>query len=396
MGAPTMGRRAWLAAAAAACTEAREREPEGSGRASTAPSAAPPKSAAASATSVPAGPTRDDAAPAVPRLELGSWPTPVEEAPALARALGVSELWIKRDDLSSPLFGGGKVRKLERLLADARGRGCLRVITFGAVGSNHAVATAAFGAREGFSVTVRLAGQPRGPVVARNLAACARFGARIEAVGGLADAFERASRAALEEPAGTRPYVIGPGGTSELGNLGMMDAGLELAGQVARGELPAPDVVVLAMGTMGSAVGIAAGLGAAGLRCRIVAVRCSSLASSSDAGYARAVETFGRELAARGMAARFAEVVLEHGALGAGYGVATRDAERAVVLAREHAGLSLETTYTGKAMAALAARGTKLGPRVLFWASQPQPLDVDPSKVDRRTVPRSLWRYLEA
>ena len=32
-------------------------------------------------------------------IALGAWPTPLESAPRLAAALGLEELWIKRDDL---------------------------------------------------------------------------------------------------------------------------------------------------------------------------------------------------------------------------------------------------------------------------------------------------------
>src|SRR5256885_3075791 len=51
---------------------------------------------------------------------LGQWPTPLEPVPPpLARALGVEALWVKREDRSSPRYGGNKVRGLEFLLAGA-------------------------------------------------------------------------------------------------------------------------------------------------------------------------------------------------------------------------------------------------------------------------------------
>ena len=42
----------------------------------------------------------------------GTWPTPLDPAPRLAAALGLQELWIKRDDLIGLGGGGNKVRKL--------------------------------------------------------------------------------------------------------------------------------------------------------------------------------------------------------------------------------------------------------------------------------------------
>src|SRR2546429_5564061 len=51
---------------------------------------------------------------------LGQWPTPLEPVPpALARALGLEALWVKREDRSSPRYGGNKGRGLEFLLAGA-------------------------------------------------------------------------------------------------------------------------------------------------------------------------------------------------------------------------------------------------------------------------------------
>src|SRR2546429_8982412 len=48
---------------------------------------------------------------------LGEWPTPLEPAPALAGALGVATLGLKREDRAAAPGGGNKVRGLEFLLA---------------------------------------------------------------------------------------------------------------------------------------------------------------------------------------------------------------------------------------------------------------------------------------
>src|SRR5256884_3640332 len=48
---------------------------------------------------------------------LGEWPTPLEPAPALAGALGVAALGLKREDRAAAPGGGNKVRGLEFLLA---------------------------------------------------------------------------------------------------------------------------------------------------------------------------------------------------------------------------------------------------------------------------------------
>jgi hypothetical protein len=55
------------------------------------------------------------------RVELASWPTPLEPAPRLASAIGLQagDLWIKRDDLAGLAAGGNKIRKLEWTVAAA-------------------------------------------------------------------------------------------------------------------------------------------------------------------------------------------------------------------------------------------------------------------------------------
>src|SRR4051812_6441451 len=75
----------------------------------------------------------------IPWLPLGRFPTPVARLPGLV-APSV-ELWIKHDDLSGTVYGGNKVRKLEFLLGEARARGARRLVTLGAIGSHHVLAT---------------------------------------------------------------------------------------------------------------------------------------------------------------------------------------------------------------------------------------------------------------
>ena len=60
----------------------------------------------------------------IPRIPLVAAPTPV--APLVRTSEKVdAEVWVKRDDLTAPRYGGNKVRKLEYLLGQARERGVL-------------------------------------------------------------------------------------------------------------------------------------------------------------------------------------------------------------------------------------------------------------------------------
>ena len=69
----------------------------------------------------------------VARVALGDFPTPVESLAGLSRELGVSsDGWVKRDDISSPSYGGNKVRTLELLFGEARAGGYRSVMATGA------------------------------------------------------------------------------------------------------------------------------------------------------------------------------------------------------------------------------------------------------------------------
>src|SRR3972149_10801361 len=95
----------------------------------------------------------------VRRVRFATLPTPVEPMPRLSAALDGPRLLVKRDDLTGLAFGGNKTRKLEFLLAEARAPGARKLITAGAVQSNHCRQTAAAAARCGFTCMLVLTGE---------------------------------------------------------------------------------------------------------------------------------------------------------------------------------------------------------------------------------------------
>ena len=75
------------------------------------------------------------------KCSLANLPTKIEPLELPKRKNG-PKLWIKRDDQTGIELTGNKVRKLEYLLADALEKKATAIITCGAIGSNHARATA--------------------------------------------------------------------------------------------------------------------------------------------------------------------------------------------------------------------------------------------------------------
>jgi D-cysteine desulfhydrase len=186
-------------------------------------------------------------------------------------------------------------------------------------------------------------------------------------------------------------YVIPPGGSSPLGNVGFVNAALELKEQIDEGMMPKPAVVYMAMGTMGACVGFAIGLRIAELsETELRCVRVSTPKYATESKMKRMIERTKDLLigADSSLAPRLvgADAEMVHGYVGRGYAMPTTKGKRAVQLVRDKGGIDLDTTYTGKAFAALMDDARQLSDRVvLFWNTY------DGRRLDLRHVsPRDL------
>ncbi len=332
----------------------------------------------------------------LPHVALGRFPTPVDHAERLGAQLGIERLYVKRDDVGGKPYGGSKLRKLEPLLGAALAQKRSLVVTFGGVGSNQAVATSVYASRLGMKTWLFLLPQPPSAEVRENLLADARYGAELFASPGQRG--ERAAALSRAAAQGQTPYIIPMGGSSPLGNTGFVHAARELAAQVRAGVLPEPDVVYIAMGTMGSAVGLALGLRAAGMKTHVVAVRASNPGTSTPARFfalarrtARFLHDHDVAFSAQGLSRT--AVTLDGRHLGRGYALPTRKGHRAIELARRLANLELEPVYTAKALSALIDDAPKLKHKtVLFWNTHnSRPLDL--RSVTAKQLPRAFRGY---
>lgn len=339
----------------------------------------------------------------LPWRPLGHWPTPLQTADPDFTGDACAALWLKRDDHCAAPYGGNKVRKLEFLLADAIGRGHRRVHTFGVAGSNHALATAVYAGALGLEARLLLTPQSNSSFVGRNL----RFGrwAGAHQVHCPTEAAARSAARALELGSPERAsYRVPGGGSSPLGAVGFVNAGLELAAQVRDGVMPVPDVIYLALGTMGTAAGLALGLAAAGLPTRLELVRVVRADIASPARF-RALYHGAARLLHRADP-RFPLLPLEpgrmrvrHEFIGPGYARFTPEAMAALSEARKAFDVGLEGTYTGKAFAALLAdlhAGRLAGQHAVFWNTyNGQPLPAAARALDYRQLPTPFHRYFE-
>jgi D-cysteine desulfhydrase len=304
---------------------------------------------------------------ALPHLVLSERPTPVRELAGLG-------VWVKEDgDFGAGGWGGNKVRKLEWLLPEARRRGRRSILTFGGLGTNWGLATALYAREQGIETALALVDQPVDDHVRAQLARLEASGARIHRT------HTKARTAAMlpwllarNARGGRPPYLLPAGGSSPVGVLGYVEAALEIAAQVEAGALPEPAQVVVAVGTGGTAAGLALGFQIAGLRSRVIGVVVNDQLRLDPPVVARLARRTATLLERRGARLGRLDIGpemldLTRDQIGAGYGHPTEAASVAASLAAEDA-LVLDPVYTAKAMAGLLAlrEEGRLGDPVLF------------------------------
>jgi D-cysteine desulfhydrase len=212
----------------------------------------------------------------LPRVRLGTLPTPLQPAPRLSQALGV-EVLVKRDDLTGLGLGGNKVRILEPLLGEAVAGGADIVLTGGGAQSNHAAATALAAARLGLQAHLVRYGDERPVAHEGNAALATLAGARITWTGDADRASVDAALTRLAEELrarGRSPYVVPRGGATPLGATAYVRASLELAAQLDELGVT-PTRVIVATGSCGTQAGLVTGARLLGARHRIVGVTVS-------------------------------------------------------------------------------------------------------------------------
>jgi D-cysteine desulfhydrase len=295
----------------------------------------------------------------LPWMPLGDFPTPVQRIDRLGAELKCRELYLKRDDLSAADYGGNKVRKLEFTLADVKARGRKLVITLGAVGSNHVLATTVHGGKAGLQTVGVFMPQPVQEYLRRNILCNHAQGCTLEYAASDTGAILRLPAIYLRHwrRTGERPYLLWFGGSSTLGVLGYVEAALEIAEQVRAGAMPEPEFIFVPVGSGGTLAGLLLGLKLAGLESTAVGVRVYDRTFANERMVAflanRALRLLRKadpavppaEISAR-------EIVMLHDYFGSGYARFTRKGEEAVARMKALEGIALDGAYSGKAMAA--------------------------------------------
>ena len=304
----------------------------------------------------------------VPWMPLAHAPTPVERCTAIGDWLGRDDVWMKRDDLASPLYGGNKVRRYEFVLADAVAHGARRLVTAGGIASTQVMATALFGRALGLAVKAVLFDQPLTHFARRALLVDATAGAELVYGGSYLGTALAVARARLDGG-----YLILPGAAGPLANLGYLDAMIELDDQVRAGQMPRPDVIVVPAGSSGTLAALALGVAWLGWPTEVVGVRITTPLACNRVtveALAAATARFVRRRSPGGRPLTTGRFRIVGDALGPGYGHPTPEALDALPRVTSLIGVPGEVTYSGKALVALrrlAADERQRGRTLLLW-----------------------------
>lgn len=351
----------------------------------------------------------------IPYLDLCTLPTPVQKLPNVISIPDVN-LYIKLDGLSASPYGGNKTRKFAFEAAKALEHGAKTFLTFGSVGSNHAVAVSANVAKVRMSglknlhCICMLKPEHNSSLVRKNLLLHCLYGTELHYY------LDNDSRkiGTIEKwldhynTHGDYPYIIPTGGSTVLGVIAYVDAAFELAQQIKEGLAPEPDYIYVACGntvSAATATGLLLGAKAAGLHSKIMAIAIEP-EEEPDQAVDRITKLFHETNEyLHSIDASFPifglqpeDINLNFNFTGADYGLFTHECVRARHLLQRSADIELEGVYTAKAFAALShdvQTGTVKG-NILFWNTyNAHPCDADIANIDYKQLPVCFHRYFE-
>jgi 1-aminocyclopropane-1-carboxylate deaminase/D-cysteine desulfhydrase-like pyridoxal-dependent ACC family enzyme len=288
----------------------------------------------------------------VPRIRLAITPTPMIEAPNLARQLGGPRIFIKRDDLTGIAFGGNKLRNLEFRLAYTLAQNPDTVIVGLDLQSNSARQTVGACNKLGLRTILVLEGQ-RPAEVQGNLLVDYLLGAEIHFA---RDAAEQ--RRMLDEAAqrvrdqGGHPHILNDSPMFETASaLAYLETTLEMLDQLRAKEVE-PACFYMSSGGKGQAgMALARQLLGGNFGMRGVTASHKHDVPRRTAAIARqAAELLGLDLHLSP-----ADIENYDKFVDKGYGIPSAAGNEAVRLFARHEGIILDPIYTGKCAAAMVA-----------------------------------------
>lgn len=286
----------------------------------------------------------------IPLIKLANLPAPLEEAPRLADKIGLSKLFIKRDDLTGLAGGGNKARKLEYDFAEIIRGGYDVVLTAGGIQSNHARMTAAAACKLGLDIKLVLGG-PDFEIAKGNLLLDVMFGAEIrylvddDANVSLENEMQKWADELTSK--GHKPFIIPIGGSTGLGALGYVKAIQELTEQLGKDKVQ----IILGVGSCGTFAGTILGAKIFMPDARVIGI---SVSRSVDEIKKRTAEIIKESAALINYKNNVEDLSIEcYDDYHIEYGMITEAGKKAINDCANLEGILLDPIYTGKVMAGL-------------------------------------------
>lgn len=340
-------------------------------------------------------------------------PSDVDRLTELENYLNLTdgEIYIKRDDKDHNIYGGNKLRKFEFIFGEALKKKKKGIITLGGIGTNHGAACAIVAKELDLKCELFLSLQPISWHVQRSLLLYHYFGAKLHFTKMFELGVLKSLLFRLFHP---KYYLMSIGGSpllgfgTHLGTIGFVNAIFELKNQIDEGILPEPDIIFVAAGSTGTAAGLTAGCKLLGLKTKVYPVNVSRAIVVNPKKLIKIANKSIKYLRKRDKSipdvkVNIGDFNMIKGYLGSNYGVKTIKGQKAVDLVYEQEGkklgFKLETTYTGKTMAAMLEfleKEENKSKKILFWNTY-NSNDLDKylreTKFDFEKLPKKFHKY---
>lgn len=338
----------------------------------------------------------------IPWVSIINSPTPIHKMEEISKELNHKEIWVKRDDLTDNIYGGNKPRKYEFVFADILKKNKKRILTQGAIGTNHGLATTVHAKKFGLETHLFLVEQKLSQHVRENLLCHHYFGARLNL---MKSNFRRKLAIKARLFIDKKAYFVTTGASSPLGTLGFVNAAFELKEQIDAKLIPEPDKLFVTVGSLATCAGLVLGLELAKVRTKVIgigvtdpiwsskkntldlAVKALELMRTRDSSIPDVSDVIGERL------------IVDHRYFGGQYGVPTEEAMEAIKIAKKDE-LKLEYVYTGKTLSGLIdyIRKNKLQKDeiIIFWNSKSSAdLTSVIEEVNYQDLPRKFHKFFD-
>lgn len=287
----------------------------------------------------------------IPQVDLGHFPTPLEECPRLSEVLGGPRIFMKREDCSGLAFGGNKVRQLTFTLGDAVAQGADTIVHGAASQSNHCRQAAAACGKLGLNCYLRLARDHKS-ILQGNLLLDNLTGVDVEIVdvpfGPELDVVKYELAKDLEAQ-GMKPYVVASPRSTALAAVAFTWCIAEIAAQQQQLGIDADWIYTASVG--GTQAGLV--LGTKTLEMKMKPFGIAPIVWEKKHERLRSAANDAADLLGLDTRVVDADIQNTDDYIGQAYGYLTPECIDALKLVAKTEGIFLDPVYTAKAMACL-------------------------------------------